>query len=88
MDLYDLHNKKATVGESLTPEDHIRKLEDEIYNADIKHMLRFILTLLTGLWAIVWIFLYISSNSKKKRLQRLIDTEYRMLSIKNKSDET
>jgi len=39
VDLYDLHNKKATVGESLTPEDHIRKLEDEIYNADIKHML-------------------------------------------------
>jgi hypothetical protein len=78
-------SKEEDVKDDLTPEGYIRKLEDEIYNTDVNHILHFILTLLTGaLWGIVWIILYLSSNSKKKRLQRLIDIEYRMLSVKNK----
>jgi len=80
-------NKEEVVEENLTTEGYIRKLEDEIYyDTNVRHFLHFILTILTGIWAIVWIGLYISSNNKKKRLQRLIEIEYRMLSIKNKSD--
>ena len=80
---------KDTASESdLTSEGYIRKLEDQIYHeTNVNHILHLILSLLTaGFWAIIWIILYISSNSKKKRLQRLIEIEYRMLSIKNKSD--
>jgi hypothetical protein len=82
-------SKKEDVKNDLTPEDHIRKLEDEIYDINVNHILHFILSLLTaGFWAIIWIILFIDANSKKKRLQRLIDVEYRMLSVKNKSDNT
>jgi hypothetical protein len=80
-----LLNKNEVVEENLATEGYIRKLEDEISNTDVYHLPHFILTMLTGVWLIVWLVVYHYSKKKKKRLQRLI-IEYRMLSIKNKSD--
>ena len=80
-------SKEVETEDDLTSEDYIRQLEDEIYDSNISHMTHFILSLLTfGLWVIIWIILFIDSDRRKKRLQRLVDIEYRMLSIKNKSD--
>ena len=56
----------------MTANGQILKLELEKSDIKTAHILHFIMTILTGVWAIVWIIAGLRNNNKRKEIDKKI----------------